>query len=119
MPERRVARTGTLAAAAFALVLSACGSSGGATPSGPATTGSAAGGAVTSGGITSAAAGTTAADTTAGTAGGSTGSAASTPAAPAEAPAILRFEAPLLAGGALDGTTYTGKPVAFWFWAPW
>ena len=35
------------------------------------------------------------------------------------APAILRFKAPVLAGGALDGTTFTGKPVAFWFWAPW
>lgn len=115
MPERRVARTGTLAAAALALVLTACGSSGGATSSGPATTGSAVGGAVTSSGVTSAAAGTTAA----GTAGGTTGSAASTPAAPAEAPAVLKFQAPLLAGGALDGTTYTGKPVAFWFWAPW
>ena len=33
--------------------------------------------------------------------------------------AILQFKAPLLAGGALDGTTFTGKPVAFWFWAPW
>lgn len=35
------------------------------------------------------------------------------------APAVLQFKAPLLGGGALDGTTYTGKPVAFWFWAPW
>ena len=46
---------------------------------------------------------------------GSTGSAR----AGSGAPAVLQFKAPLLGGGALDGTTYTGKPVAFWFWAPW
>ena len=34
-------------------------------------------------------------------------------------PAVLQFRAPLLTGGVLDGTTFTGKPVAFWFWAPW
>jgi len=55
-----------------------------------------------------------------------TSSAPSTAAAPAvtaapatQPPAILQFKAPLVAGGALDGTTFTGKPVAFWFWAPW
>lgn len=44
---------------------------------------------------------------------------ASAPAGGVAAPAVLQFKAPLLSGGALDGTTYTGKPVAFWFWAPW
>lgn len=45
--------------------------------------------------------------------------AAATVAAATQAPAILQFKAPLVAGGELDGTTFTGKPVAFWFWAPW
>lgn len=45
--------------------------------------------------------------------------AAATVAAATQPPAILQFKAPLVAGGALDGTTFTGKPVAFWFWAPW
>ena len=50
----------------------------------------------------------------------STAAAPAVTAAPAtQPPAILQFKAPLVAGGALDGTTFTGKPVAFWFWAPW
>ena len=49
----------------------------------------------------------------------SAASAAATVAGATQPPAILQFKAPLVAGGALDGTTFTGKPVAFWFWAPW
>jgi ABC-type uncharacterized transport system auxiliary subunit len=51
---------------------------------------------------------------------GTAAQAATATVAPAtQPPAILQFKAPLVAGGALDGTTFTGKPVAFWFWAPW
>jgi hypothetical protein len=31
---------------------------------------------------------------------------------------VLAFQAPLLAGGAINGPSLAGKPVAFWFWAP-
>ena len=34
------------------------------------------------------------------------------------APEVLQFAAPLLGGGMLDFTTYAGRPVALWFWAP-
>ena len=101
---------------AIPLALGACGSSG-TTANAPATTAR-----------TSATSGATATDAT--TAGASASSAATSSAVTtgaakpgattsAATPAILQFKAPLLAGGALDGTTYTGKPVAFWFWAPW
>ena len=31
---------------------------------------------------------------------------------------VLRFSAPIVGGGELDGSTLAGRPVAFWFWAP-
>ncbi|TMR02221.1 redoxin domain-containing protein [Actinomadura soli] len=36
-----------------------------------------------------------------------------------DAPRPLRFEGETLDGGAFDGTSLAGKPVVFWFWAPW
>jgi hypothetical protein len=36
----------------------------------------------------------------------------------AAAAEVLRFTAPIVGGGELDGTSLAGKPVAFWFWAP-
>ena len=39
----------------------------------------------------------------------------STPAATA----VLRFTAPRLGGGTIDGEDFAGRDVAFWFWAPW
>ncbi len=36
------------------------------------------------------------------------------------APAEVRsFSAPRLGGGTIDGEDYSGRDVAFWFWAPW
>src|SRR5687768_301695 len=47
-----------------------------------------------------------------------TGSATAT--APAQqTPEVLRFTGTTLDGTAFDGTSLTGKPVVFWFWAPW
>ncbi|TDD42607.1 redoxin domain-containing protein [Nonomuraea terrae] len=34
-------------------------------------------------------------------------------------PHALRFSAKTLDGRTFDGTGLAGKPVAFWFWAPW
>jgi thiol-disulfide isomerase/thioredoxin len=34
-------------------------------------------------------------------------------------PAVLRFTGTTLDGAAFDGASLTGKPVVFWFWAPW
>ncbi|MFI0406744.1 redoxin domain-containing protein [Actinomadura sp. 3N508] len=36
-----------------------------------------------------------------------------------EAPRTLRFTGETLDGKAFDGTSLAGKPVVFWFWAPW
>ncbi|TDD35648.1 redoxin domain-containing protein [Actinomadura sp. KC06] len=36
-----------------------------------------------------------------------------------DAPQTLRFKGETLAGDAFDGTSLAGKPVVFWFWAPW
>jgi hypothetical protein len=36
----------------------------------------------------------------------------------ATAPEVLRFSAPIVGGGELDGTSLDGRSVAFWFWAP-
>lgn len=33
-------------------------------------------------------------------------------------PEALRFSAPAVGGGTLDMSTYAGRTVAFWFWAP-
>ncbi|MEO3859837.1 redoxin domain-containing protein [Acrocarpospora sp. B8E8] len=41
------------------------------------------------------------------------------PAKPAAVPASLRFTAKTLSGDSFDGTSLAGKPVVFWFWAPW
>jgi hypothetical protein len=41
------------------------------------------------------------------------------PVGPALVPEILRFETPLVGGGALQGSELAGAPVALWFWAPW
>lgn len=42
------------------------------------------------------------------------------PAAQAQAASspLLQFTAEKLGGGTIDGASYVGKPVAFWFWAP-
>jgi hypothetical protein len=32
---------------------------------------------------------------------------------------VLRFSAPRLGGGTIEGVDFAGKDVAFWFWAPW
>lgn len=37
----------------------------------------------------------------------------------ASAPEQLRFEGTTLDGKAFSGTSLAGKPVVFWFWAPW
>ena len=39
--------------------------------------------------------------------------------APATAAAVLRFTAPRLGGGTVEGEDLAGRDVAFWFWAPW
>jgi hypothetical protein len=38
---------------------------------------------------------------------------------PVPVPEVLDFSAPLLGGGAVEGSDYAGKDVAIWFWAPW
>ena len=35
------------------------------------------------------------------------------------ASAVLRFTAPRLGGGTIEGEDFAGRDVAFWFWAPW
>jgi hypothetical protein len=32
---------------------------------------------------------------------------------------VLRFSAPRLGGGTIEGEDLAGQDVAFWFWAPW
>ena len=32
---------------------------------------------------------------------------------------VLRFSAPRLGGGTIEGVEFAGNDVAFWFWAPW
>ena len=32
---------------------------------------------------------------------------------------VLRFSAPRLGGGQVEGEDYSGRDTAFWFWAPW
>ncbi len=34
-------------------------------------------------------------------------------------PEVLRFSAPRLGGGTVDGEEFSGGDVALWFWAPW
>ncbi|MFC4533943.1 TlpA family protein disulfide reductase [Sphaerisporangium dianthi] len=41
------------------------------------------------------------------------------PTASASVPKALRFTAKTLEGEAFAGDTLAGKPVVFWFWAPW
>lgn len=36
-----------------------------------------------------------------------------------QVPKVLRFTAPQLGGGTIEGADYAGRDVAFWFWAPW
>ncbi|MDI6103368.1 redoxin domain-containing protein [Actinoplanes sp. NEAU-A12] len=36
-----------------------------------------------------------------------------------QTPAALRFTGTTLTGSAFDGASLTGRPVVFWFWAPW
>lgn len=36
-----------------------------------------------------------------------------------DVPETLRFEGETLDGKAFDGASLAGKPVVFWFWAPW
>ncbi|MDY7088547.1 MAG: redoxin domain-containing protein [Actinomycetota bacterium] len=51
---------------------------------------------------------------------GSAAPAGSSTATPAQqTPAVLGFTGKTLDGTAFDGTALTGKPVLFWFWAPW
>ena len=117
--DRGLRRRSLTAALAFAIPLvvgvGACGSS--TTADAPvttarprATTGAAVAAATTAGAATSGVAASSAATATA---------ARNAPTTIVPTAAILQFKAPLLAGGALDGTTFTGKPVALWFWAPW
>lgn len=56
------------------------------------------------------------------------GSAAGTPAGPTagggeggggKVPEVLRFSAPRLGGGTVEGKDFSGEDVALWFWAPW
>jgi hypothetical protein len=35
------------------------------------------------------------------------------------APQALAFSAPAVGGGTIDVSTYAGRAVAFWFWAPY
>ena len=44
---------------------------------------------------------------------------ATSPTADRSTPAVLRFTAPRLGGGTIDGEDLAGRDVAFWFWAPW
>jgi hypothetical protein len=37
----------------------------------------------------------------------------------APTPDVLRFSAPRLGGGTIEGEDYSGRDVALWFWAPW
>lgn len=34
-------------------------------------------------------------------------------------PMELRFTAPALGGGTIDGADYAGSDLVVWFWAPW
>lgn len=36
-----------------------------------------------------------------------------------EVPRELRFTAPALGGGTIDGSDYAGSDLVIWFWAPW
>jgi len=36
-----------------------------------------------------------------------------------QVPALLKFKGTKLDGTAFDGASLAGKPVVFWFWAPW
>ncbi|MFD0857138.1 redoxin domain-containing protein, partial [Actinomadura adrarensis] len=45
--------------------------------------------------------------------------AASAPAASQAAPELLQFQGKTIDGKAFSGTSLAGKPVVFWFWAPW
>lgn len=38
---------------------------------------------------------------------------------PPEVPRELRFTAPALGGGTIDGADYAGRDLVIWFWAPW
>jgi thiol-disulfide isomerase/thioredoxin len=43
----------------------------------------------------------------------------SEPSKAATAPAALKFTAKTLGGEAFEGASLAGRPVVFWFWAPW
>ncbi|MEV4065299.1 redoxin domain-containing protein [Nonomuraea dietziae] len=49
----------------------------------------------------------------------STPAASDDPAATAAVPSALDFSATTLKGQRFDGASLAGKPVVFWFWAPW
>lgn len=36
-----------------------------------------------------------------------------------EVPQELRFSAPALSGGTIEGAEYAGRDLVIWFWAPW
>ncbi|MEW2353368.1 redoxin family protein [Spirillospora sp. NPDC029432] len=63
--------------------------------------------------------GETAAPTTSAAAPASTAPSSTTPANGAKAPAVLKFTGTTLDGKPYDGAALAGKPVVFWFWAPW
>jgi thiol-disulfide isomerase/thioredoxin len=44
---------------------------------------------------------------------------ASLPPEPTGIPATLKFRGSKVDGGEFDGASLAGKPVLFWFWAPW
>lgn len=49
--------------------------------------------------------------------GGASGTSA--PLAAADLPGGLDFSGPNVTGGDIEATSYTGKDLALWFWAPW
>ena len=50
---------------------------------------------------------------------GTSGSAKPSQTTEAEIPDLLRFDATTVDGRSFDGRSLAGKPVVFWFWAPW
>jgi hypothetical protein len=44
---------------------------------------------------------------------------ATTATAPSPVPGELRFTAPRLGGGTVQGAVFAGRDLVMWFWAPW
>ena len=58
------------------------------------------------------------ASTIVGCAGSTDSSPSPTDATGSAVPEALRFSAPLIGGGTLDGASLAGRDVVLWFWAP-